>query len=128
MTAPLLIADDSEGKILLLRAALRSAQWEGDVLIAKTMEEAFVLIDAHPDIGFGMIDYYIPSENGPAIIRRLKEMNPDARIALVSSSDNKTNAQEAKDAGAEVCICTSNEASVVERTLQEVITEWKDAP
>ena len=122
---PLLIADDSDGKITLLQLMLRHAKWPGEVLIAHTSEEAADLIATH-DIGFGLIDYYIPSDNGPSIIQTLKEKNPDAHIALVSSSDKQSNVEEAMNAGAEICICTSYGSKEVEESLMDLLLEWSN--
>ena len=121
---PFLIADDSPGKMLMLQAFLKKAQWEGEVLTAETAEEAEEIVEEHPEIGFAFIDYYIPSKNGPWIIRMLKTKNPTARIALVTSSERKDNQEEAIAAGAEKCICTSYEAEIVEREVMNVLSEW----
>lgn len=110
--------------MLMLQAFLKRAEWEGDVLTAQTSEEAKEIIEANPDIGFAFIDYYIPSENGPSIIRALKAKNPDAHIALVSSSDRKDNQEEAMEAGAETFICTSYDAQTMEEKVMGVLREW----
>ena len=120
-----LIADDSEGKRLMLRALLRHLHWDSEILMARTTEEAKKLIDAHPDIAHAFIDYEMPSENGPAVIAYLKAKNPSARIALVSSSDSERYTSEAKAAGAEICICTSRESDEVEQTMKSVVETWK---
>lgn len=122
MTA-LLIADDSEAKIMLLKAVLRHAKWPGEVLVAHTTEEAEALIGAH-DIRFAFIDYYIPSKNGPAIIRTLKAKTPDARIVLVSSSDQQENIAEARAAGADGFVCTSWEGERAEKAILGILEEW----
>lgn len=123
MTGTLLIADDSQGKIDLLRHVLHKANWDGEVVIARTTEEAMAMIDEH-EIAFGFIDYYIPSQNGPAIMRYLKQAHPDARFVLVSSADNAANQAEAREAGAETCICTTYEADEVEKAVLDVIEGW----
>jgi DNA-binding NarL/FixJ family response regulator len=120
----LLIADDSSHKIDLMLFMLRKAGWEENILIAHTSEEAFDLIDAN-DIAFGLIDYYIPTQNGPAIIARLKKKNPTAHVALVSSSDAQKNFDEAKAAGAETCICTTYPSDEVERVFMKLLMNWK---
>lgn len=119
----ILIADDSQGKIDLMCLMLSQFEWNGEVLIAKTSEEASILIEMHT-ISHAFVDYYIPSKNGPSIIAALKAKNPHAHIALVSSSDNPENQQEAMQAGAEVCICTSYEADVVEKAFKDVLSDW----
>lgn len=124
MKKALLIADDSPQKIALLQHFLHKAKWNDNIVTAETTEDAMQLIDMH-DIGFAFIDYYIPSRNGPAIIAYLKQKNPAAHIALVSSSDKKSNFDEATAAGAEACICTTYQADEVEKTILERIEEWK---
>ncbi len=118
-----LIADDSPNKIQLMLLMLTHAEWEGDIRLAETTEHAMQMIDEH-DIGFAFVDYYIPSENGPAVIKYLKEKNPSARIALVSSADNADNFAEARQAGAEICICSTREIDQVEREFMEVVADW----
>lgn len=123
MNKTLLIADDSPHKMILMKGMLHRAGWEGEILEALTTEEAKKIIDER-EIGFAMIDFYIPSENGPALIGYLKAKNPNARIALVSSSDKYDNLEEARGAGAEECICTSYPADEVEQKFTELLAEW----
>jgi len=120
----LLIADDSQHKIDLIRAMLSHFKCDQVPLIAKTTEEAMHLIDTHI-VTHAFVDYYIPSENGPAIINYLKAHYPDSRIALVSSSDATENCDEAKAAGAEACICTSYPADEVEKAFGDILQNWK---
>jgi len=121
-----LIADDSAQKTSFLKGFLAHAKWDGDILTATTTDDAIDLIEKHPDIGFAFVDYYIPAKCGPAIIQYLKRKNPDAHIALVSSSDRKENQDEAKAAGAEACVCTSYELDVVQKTILDILEEWKN--
>lgn len=125
MTHALLIAEDSDYKTMLIQGMLFKAGWDGEIFIATTTEAAMSLIDTHPHIQYGLIDFHIPSQNGPAVIAYLKSKNPNARIALVSSSDKYENQEEAKAAGAEVCICTSYEADEVAKALMDTLTAWQ---
>jgi DNA-binding NarL/FixJ family response regulator len=118
-----LIADDSPHKIALMELMLKRAQYDGGLVIAHTTEEAKRIIDTKK-ITHAFIDYYMPSENGPAVIRYLKEKHPHARVALVSSADSAANCTEAKEAGAETCICTTWEADEVEKAFRGVLEEW----
>ncbi len=121
-----LIADDSPGKITMIKVLLRHAKWAGEIFVATTTEEATRLIDAHPEIRFAFIDYYIPSAYGPSVIRYLTTKNKDTHCALVSSSDNRENAQEARDAGAEAVLCTSYQSDEVEKAILELLQQWKE--
>ena len=120
----LLIADDSHEKIKMIRHFLALMKWNGDVHVAHTTEEAFRFIDSSDDVSYACVDYYIPSQNGPAIIRRLKGKFPAYAIALVSSADNERNAKEAKEAGAEAVICTTHRSDEVERAFKDLVTDW----
>jgi DNA-binding NarL/FixJ family response regulator len=121
-----LIADDSPQKIMLITHMLKLAKWDGPILTSDNTEDAMRMIDNHKDIGFAFIDYYMPTKNGPAVIHYLKNVNPHARIALVSSSDKKSNWDEAIEAGAETCICTTYQSDVVEKAMLDLLEEWKN--
>ena len=119
-----LIADDTPAKLQFLVKLVERA-WKFEILTAETTEDACALIEQNPDIAAAFIDYYIPSANGPSVINYLKEKIPTARIALVSSSDNAKNAAEAKAAGAERVICTSDRGDEVERVILGLVEEWQ---
>lgn len=123
MTA-FLIADDSQGKVTMIKVLLRHVQWTGEVFVAETTEEAIRLIDLHPEIRFAFIDYYIPSSYGPSVIRYLTMKNKDTHCALVSSSDSTKNAAEAREAGAEAVLCTSYQSDEVEKSILELLRSW----
>jgi CheY-like chemotaxis protein len=119
-----LIADDNPGKLMMLRGILHMAGWKGEVLTADSTEEAIEQIDKVPAIDAAFIDYYMPSENGPAVIRHLRMKFPEAKIALVSSADNKENAKKAREAGADTVLCTSLVDS--EEHIKETLRRWRE--
>lgn len=121
-----LIADDNAHKIELMRAMLSRFGWTQEPVIAMTSEEAIRLIDTE-HISHAFIDFYIPTQNGPAIISHLKAKHPEARIALVSSSDKPSNYEEARQAGAEACLCTSYTSDEVEKAFADVLGSWLEA-
>lgn len=120
-----LLADDSDAKAMMLEALIKKSKLDVEILRARTTEEANKLINENPDIAFAFVDYEMPSELGPAIIAHLKEINPKARIALVSSGNIEHYRQNAEEAGAEAYICTSFEADIVEKNLSELLESWK---
>ena len=119
-----LIVDDSPWKMQFLRSMIERAKWQGDILEAWTTEEAKKLIDTHPEISAAFVDYYVPSECGPSVIRYLRAKNPNAKIALVSSADSKRNASEAISSGANAVLCTSDQSDVVEKSLMDLLADW----
>jgi CheY-like chemotaxis protein len=118
-----LIADDNPGKLMMLRGILHIAGWKGTVLTADSTEEALTLIERAKTLDAAFIDYYMPSQNGPAVIRILRAKFPDAKIALVSSADNAKNGQEAKDAGADAVVCSTLMDS--EERLKDLVHGWR---
>lgn len=118
----LLIADDSESKRHLMRAAA-ARYWSGDVHEAATTEEAIALVSSLPDLQAAFVDYYIPSAHGPAVIAAIHAAFPLAKIALVSSSDNADNAAEARAAGAHAVVCSSHPES--SRQLADLLVQWE---
>ena len=125
MTDPyFLIADDSLEKTKLLLAAIHAVEWDIEIATAATSEEAYDVMKKRR-VDFAFVDYYIPNMNGPWIIERLKNRNPDARVALVSSSKKPSNLEEAIEAGAETTLCTSDPAHVLASQLDTLLREWK---
>lgn len=120
-----LIADDSQGKAMMLEAVVKHSGKFPSILIAKTTDEAKALIDTKK-ISAAFIDYEMPTENGPAVIAYLKQKQPNARIALTTSSDSAEYEKEAKAAGAEAFVCTTNEQKGVLETLQNLLIEWAE--
>ncbi len=126
MTDPLfLIADDSPQKIDFLLKTIHAEEWDIEVATAATSEEAHEIMKRRR-VDFAFVDYYIPNRNGPWIIARLKDRNPNARVALVSSSKRLENFAQATAAGAETCICVSDPAHVVTTQLSTLLQQWKD--
>ncbi len=122
---PFLIVDDSARKMQFLRSIVERAKWPGVILEAMTTEDAKDVIDQNPGIAAAFVDYYVPSEYGPSVIAYLKNKNPRARIALVSSADDAANAAEAMEAGADAVVCSGFTLDMVEKQLLELIDEWQ---
>jgi len=121
----LLIADDSDAKIMMLEGMTNKAQFPAEILIAKTTEEAIALIHKHPDIAFGLIDYEIPSAQGPVVISALKKKNPKSHVVLCSAYCKDQYVEEALSAGAEAAICTSEGMEEMEEEMEELLQTWK---
>jgi two-component system response regulator RegA len=124
MSTTFLIADDTEGKLQMLKKFVEQSGIATIILEARTSEEAKGVIDTHV-IDAAFIDYEIPTENGPAIIAHLKSVQPEARIALVSASDSPTYQENALDAGAEACLCTSYVEDTVVDDVLSILGKWK---
>jgi DNA-binding NarL/FixJ family response regulator len=118
----LLIADDSAGKRIMLRA-LAHRHWRAATIVeATTSEEAMAVIGGATQLDAAFVDYYIPTQPGPVIIQAVKAKFPAARVALVSSADRADNAAEARAAGAEAVVCST--AADAEGRLSDLLIEW----
>lgn len=118
-----LIADDSDGKVMMLEVLLKKSGFEGKVVRARTTEEAKKLIDKEkPSAAF--VDYEMPTEEGPAVIAYLREKVPESKIAMVSSCNLEEYQNDAAEAGADKYICSSFEADLVEKTVLDLLLEW----
>ena len=125
MTDPyLLIADDSPEKTDMLLKAIHAAEWDIEIAVALTTEQAYEIMKKRR-VDFAFMDYYIPNDNGPHMIKRLKNRNADARIALVSSSKKPSNLQEALEACAGSLVQIVVSAHVVAAQLSELLQKWK---
>ena len=119
-----LIADDSPGKRAFLKSVLKHAHWDGEIVEAANTEEAIEFVNGQRQIMCAFVDYEMPSQNGPAVIRALRGKNPAAHIALTTSSDSARYEKEAMDAGADAFVCTSWTQEAVIKRLLELLDEW----
>jgi len=124
MDTQFLIADDSDGKIIMLEALIQRAGYKGNILVAKTTDESKRLTDLHPEIAYAFVDYEMPSENGIAVISYLRKKSPDTKIALVTASNNEEYKQEAEEAGANGFVCTSFAEEDVAEEITDLLLEW----
>ena len=126
MTTTFLIADDTAFKIAMMKQMVHKALPDATILTCGTTEAAKEMITAHPEINAAFIDFYMPSENGPAVIRALKEANPKALIALASSSEKQSNQDAAMAAGASAFVSFAYPEDVIKETIERLLEEWKE--
>lgn len=119
-----LVADDSATKAQYLMNLVDRHLDEIHLIGAMTTEEAKEAIDANPDIIAAFIDYEIPTENGPAVIRYIKEKLPKCLVACVTGSSREEHRQNATGAGADKFVCTAIRSDQLEKTLSDILLEW----
>lgn len=97
MTKPLvLVIDDEVGPRESLRMILKNRY---DVLLADGPEQGLKMAgDAHPDVVF--CDIKMPEMEGPEVLRRLKELDPEVQVALITAYAAVDTAQQAVRYGA----------------------------
>lgn len=122
--ANFLIADDNDGKVVMMTMIIKKSGLTADILRAKSTDEAKQLIDEN-EIAYAFVDYEMPTEDGPAVIAYLLENQPKSRVAMVSSGNSERYKNDAALAGAECFICTSLQSDEVERAILDILEEWK---
>ncbi|MGQ0656071.1 MAG: EAL domain-containing protein [Betaproteobacteria bacterium] len=92
-----LVLDDSEQDLEIVRHALRSEQFE--VLTATTVDQAFRLLAARP-VGLVVSDQRMPGMDGAQFLAKLRKLYPKAlRIAITGSLDPEALAEAVNEAG-----------------------------
>ena len=124
MPSSFLLADDSDWKRVFLKSIVEKSGYEATIIEARTSEQAIDLITSSDTITAAFIDYDIPSENGPEIIRVLREKFPKCHIALVTTADGDFFRKEAMDAGADAFVTTSYGEDVSKERLLGLLEEW----
>ena len=84
MTAVLLIDDHAmfrEALLLSLSQALPGVT----VHPASNGAEALAVLQAQPQIGSVIMDYYLPDLGGSALLKRLKQLRPGIRVLVLSA-------------------------------------------
>lgn len=119
-----LIADDSPEKRALLYALVKHSPWKGDILQAADTGSAIQMIEQHPNIAGAFIDYNMPKDNGPAVIRALRKANPIAHIALVTAADSALYRSEAIAAGADNIVSMTSTSVDAHAMLQGLLRDW----
>ena len=119
-----LIADDSASKRAWLIELFERVDTDWSLVVASNTDEAKQMIDNH-EIQAAWIDYEMPSERGPAVMSHLRQRNPHALIACVSSGSSQHYRDSARQAGANTYVCTSHESDGVDLELTNLLVEWK---
>ena len=98
MTAVLLIDDHAmfrEALLLSLSQALPGVT----VHPASNGAEALAVLQAQPQIGSVIMDYYLPDLGGSALLKRLKQLRPGIRVLVLSASEDPDDRERVMAAG-----------------------------
>ena len=98
----LLIAEDNEADVFLIRECLNSAGLEYEALVASTGEKAMAIIDRGGELEGMILDLNLPTHNGFEILRHAREVESLKGISIVilSSSDAPQDRMRAEHLGA----------------------------
>jgi CheY-like chemotaxis protein len=93
----LLVADDDEMSVLLIKNILKKACRE--VLIARTGIEAIELFEKNPDVDLVMMDMKMPKLNGYEATRQIRAINQNVVIIAQTSFALSGDREQALAAG-----------------------------
>lgn len=96
-----LIADDDRATALILQRAL--AEWGIETLVANDGAEAWTMLQADAAIGLGILDWMMPSVEGPELCRRIRATpaHDHMYLLLVTNRDSRADLIDGLDAGAD---------------------------
>lgn len=95
----ILIVDDQKGIRLLLDEVFRSEKYE--TYLASNGIEALTLLNEVDQIDCVLLDYRIPGMDGLEIIRRIKEVNEQIPIFMMTAFGEQETIETANDLGVE---------------------------
>lgn len=119
-----LIADDSLGKLQWLSTHVEKANLGLAILAASNTDEAKRLIDKE-EIVAGFIDFEMPSEGGPAVMKYLREKYPKSLITCTTSGNSDYYRDGAASAGVDEFVCTASWVGDPDARISDLLVEWK---
>ena len=118
--AKILIADDSDAIRLVLKDILSIGEHE---ILAEATDgaEAVDLYQKHsPEIL--LLDLAMPKKDGLTVVKEIIEFNPDARIVLITASDNQFIISQCLEAGAIASISKPFDFDNVLKVISEIVS------
>ena len=121
----ILLVDDNRDGLLVRRALLEELGYR--VSVARNGEEGLKLFEsAHFDVV--VTDYRMPRMNGAELIQRIRKLNPNARIILLSGFVEPLGLTE-ENTGADVVIAKSaNEPAHLTRGVKRLLSRATRKP
>jgi len=95
----ILIVDDDETILRILD--LQLAHYGFETLCASTGKEALSLFSSHEEIRLALLDLMLPQIDGLTLCHRFREINPEAKIIIVSARDRSMDVVNGLNSGAD---------------------------
>jgi len=100
--ARVMIADDSKAIRILLKDIILNGKHELVAEAADGAEAVEKFVDLKPDVL--LLDLVLPKKDGLTALKKIKEINPNAKIIMITVLDNKQMIQDCISAGAQAYI------------------------
>ena len=94
MNASILIAEDDESSVILLKSVLQPLSCK--ILVAKNGKEAVQIVSDNPDIALILMDIKMPEMDGQSAAIKIKETKPDLPIIAQTSFALESEKEEFK--------------------------------
>ncbi len=119
--ARIMIADDSDSVRLVLKDILSIGKFElaGEAINGAQAVEKFSAIK--PDLL--LLDLAMPKKDGLTVIKEIKASHPDAKIIVVTATDNQKLTNECLEQGAKDCIIKPFDFQKVLQAIRSVLKD-----
>ena len=118
--AKIMVADDSDAIRQVLQDILTIGKYElvGEAIDGIEAVEKYNEIQ--PDLL--LLDLAMPKKDGLAVVKEIKEYNSDAKIVLITASDNQAIIKQCLDAGALASISKPFDFDKVLKVISETLS------
>jgi adenylate cyclase len=122
MTAKVLIVDDEADLELLVRQRFRQKTRDGtyEALFARNGREALDVLAAQPDVEVVFSDINMPGMDGLALLRKVKQQNPDLPVMMVTAYGDDERRRHAREYGAAEFITKPVDFNLLKEQLRQL--------
>ena len=117
MTAVLLIDDHAMFREALLLSLAGAARRHGPSGVQRRGRRS---LQAQPQIGSVIMDYYLPDLGGSALLKRLKQLRPGIRVLVLSASEDPDDRERVMAAGAQGFLHKSADCRALLDALEQI--------
>ncbi len=116
-----MIADDSKAIRIMLKDIILNGKHELIAEAADGAEAVEKFVDLKPDVL--LLDLVLPKKDGLTALKKIKEINPNAKIIMITVLDNKQMIQDCISAGAQAYIIKPFTADDVLKSISFAVKE-----
>jgi DNA-binding NtrC family response regulator len=115
-----LIIDDDNFQLELLELYIRKAVINAEVLKASTAKDALFLIEKNA-VDFVLCDYRLEDATGLDVLKRIKEINPEIDVLIVTAFADTKQAVELMKSGAYDYLIKPVDEALLSKTVKHII-------
>lgn len=125
MTPKILVVDDEPDLESLVVQKFRHHLRKGDLsfIFARNGEEALQIIKDTPDLSIVLSDINMPVMDGITLLKKIKDMDPETRVVIVSAYDDMSNIRAAMNSGAFDFVTKPIDFIDFENTINKTLAE-----